>query len=287
MAQGLTAEEQAELEALDAELSAFDSTSLIALVDSLIRLEASLNRSQIVVQAGYNNESLTNDQQSLGYENSYYTGASFYHKSGVFAQVTANWNSQFATPYYLTQLGAGYLGALGQHFSYSGNYSHFFFNHTLENDSVYFPFTDGFDFTFYYLSKYFESGLEYSAILGETTTSHKLTYRVIGNFELSHIGIIDKIYFRPSMALLWGNQSIYSIKIDRRFLDPRKRYSIVVDDVFGLMNISFMVPIYVRIGPVSVNAGYQFNLPQELPGERLNYSNSNVFFGGISYFIKL
>ena len=285
--QEFTAEEQAELDALDEYLSGVDSTSILSLLDSLIQLEKELNRSQIALKIGYNNESLADNRESLGNESGMYTGISYYHKSGIFIDATSFLNSQFEPSYYLTNTSLGYLGTFGQHWTYMASYEHYFFNASAENETIEFPFTDGLNASLYFISQYFETGFDYSFILGDTPNSHKINYNLIGNFNINDLGVIDRISFRPTVSFLFGNQIITSIFVDRRFLRPSRRFVLVEDNAFGLMNVGLLLPVYVTIENLNTSISYQFNLPQELPGEDLPYSNSNVFNLSLSYFIKL
>ncbi len=282
-----SAEEQAELDALDAYLSEVDSASIIGLLDSLIRLENELNRSQIAIKTGYNNESLTENRESLGNESGMYGGISYYHKSGVFIDATAFFNSQFQPSYYLTNTSLGYLGTLGKHWTYTASYEHYFFNSSAEDDLITFPFTDGFNASLYFIMPYMETGFDYSLILGDDPTAHRLSFNLIGNLNIKGFSFIDRISLRPTINMLLGNQVVTSIFVDRRFLLPSRRFVLIEDNTFGLMNIGFLLPVYITIGNLNAGISYQLNLPQELPGEDLPYSTSKVLNLSLSYFIKL
>lgn len=282
-----SAEEQAELDALDEYLSGIDSASIIGLLDSLIQLENELNRSQIAVKVGYNNESLSDNRESLGNESGMYSGLSYYHKSGVFIDATAFFNSQFQPSYYLTNTSLGYLGTLGKHWTYTASYEHYFFNSSAEDDFIFFPFTDGLNASLYYINPFFETGFDYSFILGDDPTAHRLSFNLIGNLNIKGFSFIDRISLRPTMNILFGNQVITSIFVDRRFLLPSRRFVLIEDNTFGLMNIGFLLPVYFSIGNLNAGISYQYNLPQELPGEDLPYSSSKVLNLSLSYFIKL
>lgn len=282
-----TAEEQAELDALDQYLSGLDSTSIISMLDSLIQLEKALNRSQLAIKIGYNNESLSENRESLGNESGMYSGISYYHKSGLFLDATSYLNSQFQPSYYLTNASLGYLGTLGKRWTYMASYEHYFFNSNAEDETIEFPFTDGFNTTIYFLTKYLESGLDYSLVLGTAPAAHRLTLNMTGNIAVKGFSFIDRLNIRPTVSVLYGNQTITSIFVDRRFIRPSRRFTLIEENVFGLLNVGFLAPIYISIGNLNVGLSYQYNLPQELPGEDLPYTNSNVFNISASYFIKL
>ncbi|MTI20705.1 hypothetical protein E1176_06705 [Fulvivirga sp. RKSG066] len=284
---GFTEEEQAELDALDAFLTDVDSASMISLLDSLVKLDDLENRSQLALKLGYNSESIIDNRESLGTENGLFSGITYYHKSGLFLDVISFWNSQFEPKNYLTTTSIGYLGTIGKKWSVLASYEHYFFNENAESEEIEFPFTDGLNASVYFVEKYFELGADYTIIFGDTFKSHKLNYSVTGNFTFKNVPLADRLTLRPAVALLWGNQIFTRLKVDKRFINPRKRFSFVDENVFGLMNIGFILPAYLQFNSLNVGLSYQFNLPQELDGEDLAYTNSNVFNLSLSYFIKL
>jgi len=284
-----TAEEQAQLEELDAFLLQIeeDSVSIISMLDSLIKLEEEINRSQIILKTGYNNESLTNNRQSVSTENGIFSGLSYYHKSGVFLDLLSIWNSQYDPKRYLLVSSAGFMGNIGKNWSYMAGYDHYFFNDNAETEDIQFPFTDGLNAAAYFIKPGFETGIDYSIIFGDTFAAHRIAFSLTGNLSLNHVWFLDKVLFRPSTSLLLGNQSIYTLQINRRHPDPDRRFTYVENNTFGVMNISLLAPVYLRYKSFNLGLAYQFNFPQELEGEDLSYSSSNVFSASISYFIKL
>jgi len=287
IAQKLTPEEQAELDALEAELNEIDTTSLLFLLDSLIKLEEDLNRSNLVIKGGYNTESLINDRNNLGTENGSYAGLSYYHKTGLFIDGTQFWNSQYDPQPYLFNSSLGYLGTLGIKFSYLVSYEHYFFNKSIEDEFISFPYTDGLNGSMFFVDKYFEGGTTYSVTFGDATTIHRLNLTAQARLQKLDFWIFDNITFKPGFGILFGNQVISSIFVDRRFLRPRLRFRQIEENVFGLTNISINLPLFLTIEQFNLSVSYQFNLPQELEGEELDYTNSNVFNISLSYFMKL
>lgn len=283
-----TAEEQAELDELEAFLNDTDSASIIGLLDSLIALEESINRSQIAIRVGYNSEEIIAERESLGTENGTFAGISYYHKTGSFVDLINFWNSQFEPQSYLTSLSVGYLGLIGKKFTFLGSYEHYFFNEAAETETTVFPYSDGFNASLYYITKYLETGTDYSMTLGsDIAAAHRLNYSLIGNVGFKNVWVLKEISFRPTFSLLWGNQIITSLEVDRRFLDPRRRFYIAENNTFGLMNIGFLLPVFLKYRNFNLSLSYQINLLQELEGEDLSYSESNVFNASLTYFIKL
>jgi hypothetical protein len=59
------------------------------------------------------------------------------------------------------------------------------------------------------------------------------------------------------------------------------------NNVFGLMNYSFSVPLNFKFGNLLVSAGYFLNLPVALPGENIDESANQYFNLMMLYFIPL
>lgn len=283
----LTAEEQAELDALDKELASLGSSSILGLLDSLIQLEEELNRSKISFKAGYTNQSLKESRGVVTDQNGYYAGLSYYHKTGFFLDIINQWNSGFNPAYYLTTPSLGMLNTLGKHWSYLVSYEHYFFNKSLAEEDVYFPYSDAVNGSIYFISNYFETGADYSVIFGDEYLTHRVNLNLVGNFIIKKPWIFDLISIRPTVGFLFGNQIIQSYLVDRRFLDARLRYILVINNTAGLLNINFTTPVYLKIKDFTFSISYQYNLPQELPDEELGYDNSQVWGVHLNYIIGL
>ena len=88
-----------------------DTLGLFQLLDSLIELE-SLRSSQFSLHLGYisevSNAGRTLDVKQYGFN----PGISYFHKSGLYGDVTGYWNSDLDPHYDLTVVSLGYVGHL-------------------------------------------------------------------------------------------------------------------------------------------------------------------------------
>ncbi len=208
---------QDELDALNAELDAIfanesDSLSLLALMDSILAIPSYNHEFQLrlayssrVTSAG---RDFGIDQQGMA------PGISYYHKSGVFADVSGFWNSDFDPQYNLTVATVGYLGKLAKSTTYSFTYDHSFYT---EYDSLN-TLTNSLSGSATQYFKWFYTGVDYSFSFG-SETAHRVIWNLTGNFNTKKkIGPFTRISVLPSVAILFGNQNITS-----QYINPSRQ----------------------------------------------------------------
>src|SRR5688572_14102284 len=111
----------------ETELSFGDSLSIFYMIDSLLQ-QGDLNTSQLALRVSYNSNVLSTGR-TLGIENfGLSPGVSYYHKSGLFADVSGYWSRNFDPSYYLTVASLGYMRDLSRHFSIMAGYDHYFYS---------------------------------------------------------------------------------------------------------------------------------------------------------------
>lgn len=263
----------------------FDTLSLIQLIDSLLLLEAS-RTSQISLHFGYTSE-VSNAGRTLEVKQyGFNPGISYFHKSGIYADVSGYWNSQFNPNYDLTVMSVGYLGLISPKLSFSVAYDHSFFTdndpefdlppRVLElllppvlNNSL----SGGLDLDLGFI----ESGVDYAWLFGDES-AHRLQWSISGDIKKRNILKMDRIALRPSISLLYGNQDIISISYSRdAFAATRFPFVISKENAFGLMNYQLSLPIQLTKNPFHLVFDYNYNIPQSLPGEKYEYENNSFF----------
>lgn len=307
----LAQEENTEFEAFeDIEL---DSLTILDLIDSLMSM--SEPKSEISVRVGYLNQ-VSIAGRDLGIkQKGFNVGANYFHKSGLWGGITGFWFSEFDPAYTLTDVSIGYMGLASEKLSYMATYSHSFYNSselaTLENTlSV----TGIFDF------KFIEPYIYYSFYFGKET-AHRITPGITFDISKKNVFIFDKISFRPSASVIFGNQNVTNTiyvfsdneqlqillsrraylenlpnpnpREQKRILELTKRIQEFVDkeetskNVFGLMNYGFSFPLSFRKGNFNFSATYTYNIPVELPGESFDLSPNDYVSFSLSYKFKL
>lgn len=192
----------AELAALDSEL---DTIGIFSLFDSVLSLAAIKPPSEFNVRLGYSSN-VTNGGRDFGI-NQYglAPGISFYHNTGLFADVSGFWNSEFDPKYNITVATLGYLGNKGKYWSYSGSYEKWIYHadkseiSEVPNNSI----SASINFNY----KYLNLGLDYSYFFGGTE-AHRLNSSIGAIFKTKKLLKNAVVSFQPSFSLLYGNQNV-------------------------------------------------------------------------------
>jgi hypothetical protein len=196
------------LDELELQLAS-DSLDIFDLMDSLLLSDYSF--SQLSVRTGYTSD-ITYAGRNFGF-NQYglNAGIAYYHKSGLFADVSGYWNSSLNPGYNPTITSLGYMGTLSHKWTYTLSYDHYFYNTQGQEDSlIYYPLTNSVNLsTFFDLGQFTLAG-DYSFLFGEES-AHRLRFNLMYTISKNNWGFIDRFVFMPSASILMGNATIYQI----------------------------------------------------------------------------
>lgn len=196
------------LDQLEFELAA-NSLDILDLIDSL--LDTDFRFSQLSLRIGYTSN-ITYAGRNFGIEqHGFGTGVSYYHKSGLFGDVSGYWNSDISPNYNPTIITFGYFGNLSRKWTYTLSYDHFFYNTSDDIDVlIYYPITNSLNASSYLeLGKFTLAG-DYSFLFGEEN-AHRLRGNLMYTFSKRNWGFIDRFVFMPTASILMGNSDIYQI----------------------------------------------------------------------------
>lgn len=295
-----------ELAKLESALDELDSASLLFILDSLIKLEEARDyQSFLTLRAGYMSQvvsagrDLNLNQFGLSY------GIAYFHHSGFFADVTGYSNSAIDPQYYLNIVSAGYLGSIGQHWTYLLNYDRYFYNRAQEANfnTLY---SNGLGVSVYAENDLFESGLDYSVILGDTITAHRVVWSTNATLTFKNFLFFDKVTLLPTFRMLFGNATSFlrpfretDIEaLQRRLIQSNQRLRNLLNDpealrraieeinTFGLLNYSLSLPVSFKKNAFDFLVSYQFNIPQELPGQSEDLIANSFIQASLSYTFK-
>jgi hypothetical protein len=272
-------------------LTSQDTLTIIDLIDSLLMLEDEAS-SQLSLRIGYNSNVLEAGR-TLGIENFGLAPAlSYYHKSGVYADVTGYWSKDFQPKYYLTVASVGYMYDFNKYFSFIAGYDHYFYS-----DATYIPFQNTLSVTPVVEFKPVSVSLNYSYYFGDQS-AHRLMPGLGVTLEKKKFWVFDRIALLPGFYALWGNMTITKIEyvlpdriIDR--INNRIKYGIPEDivereeTIYGMMNYTFSVPLSITYKNWSLLLTYAYNIPKALEDETLTISESSYVSGSLSYFFDL
>ena len=261
-------------------------------------------KSQFIVRAGYTSD-ITYAGRNFGV-NQYglNAGVAYYHKSGIFADVSGFFNSNSQPKYNTTITTAGYLGSFSPKWNYFVSYDHYFYHQNSNSDDLIdYPLTNALNASTTYYIKWFNFGVDYSFLFGDET-AHRVRANVGAIFAKYNMGFIDRLAFSPNISMLMGNANVTSTVFDittaqvraRKLMDKigRRRFwelynndrelletllsETVTSNQFGVMNYSIFLPISFTIKKFTLLLTGSINFPVPLPGETDIDTTPNTYF---------
>lgn len=271
---------------LDSLLAQKDSTNILALIDSLINLPAPSFKSQLLVRLGYNSN-VVSASRTLGFNQfGLAPGLAYYHKSGLYADVTGYWSPEYEPQYYLTVGSLGYLNSPTEWWSFMVEYNRYMYSQTSEETYVAYKNSAG-------ISNFFDVKpvtfrLDYQYFFGDKK-AHRISPSVMLNLEKKNLGKINRISFFPTVSVLFGSEQISEmVPYARTFLGILYRlrnglplYYEQETTRFGVLNYSFTAPVSLTVQKWTFMLSYTYNIPRALPGETLDLENSGYLSASI------
>jgi hypothetical protein len=185
-------------------LIAGDSLSLLSLIDSLLSSDSGPS-SQVQVRVGYNSNVLSAGR-TLGIENfGLSPGWTYYHKSGLFADVSGFWSRDFEPRYYLTIASLGYSHVFSKYFSLMANYDRYFYNF---DDAGFVPYKNTFSVSPSVDVKRYSLTVNYSLYTGDKNV-HRIAPTLSGRFEVKNFMGLKRIALLPMVMMLVGDETFY------------------------------------------------------------------------------
>lgn len=291
-----------EMDSLLLEELAADSLSIIDLLDSLLLLD--YRYSSLMLRAGYISD-IVNAGRDFGVSQyGFSAGISYYHKTGIFSDISGYWNSDIEPHYNPTTATLGFMGTIGRKWSIIVSYDHYFYGNT---GDINYTLTNSLNFSSYFDIKFLSLGIDYSYLFGDED-AHRIRPNLYFPITFNEVGFIDQINLYPSASMLLGNQNIYYLNENyqvikseisdfgyngfkkRRRQNSDQLYQLVIDEgfenVFGIMNYSLSIPVNFKINDFTFSLGYYWNFPVPLPGEDIEYSPNSYFNVNLLYSIK-
>jgi hypothetical protein len=272
---------------LDSILASGDSTQILSLIDSLINLPDPSIKSQMVIRLGYNSNVVA-ASRTLGFNQfGLAPGLSYYHKSGLYADVTGYWSQNYDPEYYLTVATAGYLKSVNSWYAFMAEYGRYIYSNTDELTSI--PYQNNVGLSNFFDVKKFTFRLDYQFYFGDQE-AHRINPSVMYNFEKKNLGKITRLSFFPTVSVLMGSEQItqyvpYAQTLAGVLFRMRRGLPLYYEETnteFGVLNYSFVAPISMTIKSWFFMLSYTYNIPKALPGEELELTNSGYISASIS-----
>ena len=286
-----------------------DSLSIIDLIDSLLKYD--YRYSSLMVRTAYTSDIMYAGRDFGIPQYGFSAGLSYYHKTGIFGDITSYWNSDVEPHINPTTVGIGYMGSLLKKWGFIISYDHYFYSQNEEFMEFIYPLTNSLDVSTYLDLKHFSIGLDYSFLFGQEI-ANRIRPNMYGIIRIKKIGFIDEIDLFPSASILFGDEKIYFLDenysqvqslLDQYGIDDFNRfqhrhprladyilanyvtYDERLENVFGIMNYSLSLPVMVKINYFTLSAGYYINFPVALPGEDIDLSPNSYFNAALIYTI--
>lgn len=272
---------------LDSILASGDSTQLLSLIDSLINLPDPSIHSQMVIRLGYNSNVVA-DSRTLGFNQfGLAPGLSYYHKSGLYADVTGYWSKNYDPEYYLTVATAGYLKSITPWYALMAEYGRYIYSNSNELESI--PYQNNVGISNFFDVKKFTFRLDYQFYFGDKQ-AHRINPSVMYNFEKKSLGKITRLSFFPTVSVLTGSEQItqyvpYAQTLAGVIFRMRRGLPLYYEETttkFGVLNYSFVAPVSMTVKSWFFMLSYTYNIPKALPGEELELTNSGYISASIS-----
>jgi hypothetical protein len=272
-------EEIRKILAADSMLLANDSGALLSLIDSLINAPVTPLGSQLTFRIGYNSN-VSSTGRTLGIDEfGLAPGIAYYHKSGLYADVSGYWSQQYTPTYYLTIGTLGYMAVPTKVWSVLAEYNRF--QYSSEEDQLNTPYRNSVG-----VSNFFDVGklflrLDYQLFFGDKV-GHRVMPAVGFNFEKRNWARLSRIRVFPSVSVLLGSEKVseeipYSNDLREVLIRVRNGlplYYTETSQKYGVMNYAFNFPVSVTLRNWTFMANYSYNIPKQLPGEIFDLNNS-------------
>jgi len=257
-------------------LSDTSFVSTLELIDSLLATPPLLETgSSFIARLGYNSN-VNSTSQALGLNQfGISPGVTYFHKSGLYLDVTAYWSSEYLPNLYLTIPSAGYLKTVKK-WTFNLEYSRYLYSPSDSSKAN--PYTNVISVSNFLKAKPFLFRLDYNLYFGDKT-SHRITPAVMINLEKKNWLGIDRLWAYPTFNISWGNDIlessqyipyytrladiIYAIRHNQKLYYQQTRST----NEFGIINYSISMPIGISIKNWVFLANYTYNFPQALPDE--------------------
>ena len=213
-----------QLALLEAEL---DSMSIFNLIDSLFDYEITPS-SELNLRFGFTSSVTSAGRDYDLNQQGYAPGIAYYHKKGLYLDLSGYWSSDVSPQYNPTILGIGYLGQFNQKLTYSLDYEKWFFN---PQDTSLNPLTNSvgasvsYDFNIGYVN------VDYAYLFGEES-SNRLIGNLTGNINFGKWWVFNSVSIYPTATILFGDGNVTLLRITQQTLRDAIANRILAIDSF-------------------------------------------------------
>lgn len=213
----------------------------------------------------------------------------YMHSKGFYASISGIYYSEFEPNWDVTTLTAGYGNGFGKKklWRYYGSYSHYFYSNDLDN-----LYNSTLNAGIRISNKKRNLGTQLSvAYYFGTEVTYQMVLRTYANLKLFK-NKKNYLRLRPQFSIVTGTQivDLSGGSIQKTILTkedaPLEGATILEDNVFGLINTQFNIPLQYSVRSFDFELGFNYNIPSEL-GDETDLKNTSFFNIGVAYLIDL
>ncbi len=284
-----------------------DSLNIFSLLDSLVAIQ---QPSQLVVRTNYNSQ-VFNAGRSYGIDQyAFNSGISYYHRSGVYADISGQYYSGISPHYNATSVTLGYSNFFSNKWGYNLSASHSFYHELEESTSLNNTLKNSLGMSTFYYTKYITLGLDYIYSFGsENTDAHRLVPSLTIKPKLKAKGLLKRFKINPMLYMTFGTQTLYTEQYNnlvvrniiqeiglRAFLIAYRNnnptlldliYEVDESSQFGPLNLQVTIPVQYTYKKFTASISYNINMPITLPSEILEEDKSSYVGVSVYYVFDL
>ncbi|GAB4243834.1 MAG: hypothetical protein Tsb0034_21840 [Ekhidna sp.] len=204
-----------QLAALESEM---DSLSIFTLIDSLFNVQ-DLARSELNLRVGFTSSVTSAGRDYSINQTGISPGLAYYHKSGIYGDLSGFWNSGVTPSYNPTILSFGYLGTFNEKWSFTTDYEHWFYNPKDSSENL---LTNSLGTSLSYDFKIGYASIDYTYLFGQSS-AHRIVGGITGTLSLGKWWIFKSVNIYPSASMMFGNADITQQLITRQQLNEENK----------------------------------------------------------------
>ena len=210
----------------------------------------------------------------------------FMHSFGFFIGASGSWYSQFDPAYGTTITSTGINRAINHknNLAFRASYSRYFY-HSADAETAY-RYNNNIGTGLTWKSKWIGGRLSVNLLFGHDFGMN-ITPNVFSRIPLVRFGKYNKIQIEPELSAFIGAETIESASTgnDNGQISGTQTETIT-EDVYGLLNTNFYLPVCLYIGDFDLELGYSLNIPTTQE-KSISYPVSSFFSVSLGYMLPL
>ena len=210
----------------------------------------------------------------------------FLHSKGFYIGASGTWYSKYEPHYSTTIATAGYLKALNRKKSltFRTTYNRYFYNNPDTATSYVYKNNLGTGLSL--KNKWIGGRLSLNFLFGEEFGIN-VTSGIFSRFTLVRFGKHNKFQTEPEISLFIGSETVeYASAGSLSGQMSGSQLSFTTQDVYGLLNTQFYLPVCLYLGDFDIELGYAVNIPTS-QDETITYPVNTFFSVSIGYILPL